>query len=213
MLGVPDHVRREQGEGNQQPPRCHGRLCSASRASSQKTAWHADAEHDIDHRLLGEEAEPDGDAEQDGEATCSAASPASPRPRAQLSRHSDQRHVGGDQQRRIRDPRQRGEHDGRPEADPGDVQRPPDEEDDEGGERVEDRRGRADAGLAVAADRRWRRGSPRRSSAAWRNSRRRARATKSNTAPRRARDRSWRNRSPRSAEPRARRDRARRRNE
>ena len=36
----------------------------------------------VDHRLLGEQAEADGDTEQDGEAPCSAASPASPRRKA-----------------------------------------------------------------------------------------------------------------------------------
>ena len=41
---------------------------SASRASWLTTAWHGDAEHGVDHGLLGQQAKPDGDAEQDRKA-------------------------------------------------------------------------------------------------------------------------------------------------
>ena len=112
---------------------------------------HADAEEDIEHRLLGEQAEPDGDAEQDRIAK--ALPPHQHHPGVEHDRPAhDQRNVGRDQQRRIGHARQRGEDHPRPEADPGVVQHPGGEEEDDRGERVEKGRGGPDAGFGIAAD-------------------------------------------------------------
>ena len=112
---------------------------------------HADAEEDIEHRLLGEEAEPDGDAEQD--CIAEALPLHQHHPGVEHDRPTqDQRNVGRDQQRRIGDSRQRGENDRRPEGDPGVIERTRREEDHDRDDGVEDWRGGPDTGFRIAAD-------------------------------------------------------------
>ena len=64
----------------------------------------------------------------------------------------DERHVGGDQQRRDRGARQCGEHHRRPETDAGAVERAAGEKHEDGADRVENRRRRAHAPFGVAAN-------------------------------------------------------------
>jgi hypothetical protein len=198
VLGVPDHIGREQNK-------CDRRRYETAPALERVAgplAHHGvtqDAERSVDHRLLGQEAKPDGDTEQHGEAH--ALPSHQHHPGVEHDRpEQDQGHVGGDQQRRVGYPGQRGEPDGRPEANARAVERASGEIDDHGGHGVEHRRGRPDAGLAVAAQLAGDADQPDDHRAAWRNSRRQARATKSSIAPRRARDRSWRRRPPRASE-------------
>ena len=151
MLGVPDHVRSEQDERDE---RGHDAAAALQRRAclARDKRVTGDAQHDVDHRLFGEETKADRDTEQDGEAH--ALPPDQHHPEIQRDDpEQDQRDVGRDQKRGVGDGRKRVEDDGRPEADPFAEQRPPGEEHRHRGERVEHGGGRPDADLAVAADR------------------------------------------------------------
>lgn len=115
VLGVPDHVGDEQGKGQEHD---HDQAAASQRLA--RLAGHGGmaghAEESVDHRLFGEEAEADRYSEQDGKAHALPLHQHHPGVERD-SPEQDQRHVGGDEQRRVREAWQGVEDDSRPEAD------------------------------------------------------------------------------------------------
>jgi hypothetical protein len=95
VLGVPHHVGRKQGKRDQ---RHHDTTPALERvprlvADDRMTA---DAERSVDHRLLGKQAKPDGDAEQNGEGHALPLHQHHPSVKRNRP-EQDQRDIGGDQ--------------------------------------------------------------------------------------------------------------------
>ncbi len=129
--------------------RC-GRLRSAGFLGSDQEEDRG-RRHEVGHRVLGVEAEAEREAEDER--------PDKPRPLRQLDEGKEgrgpgeeKRDVGRDDAGRERDAGQGCEGRGRPEARFDGIEPAPDQKDQDAGQSVDQRRGKADAEFAVAAD-------------------------------------------------------------